>query len=263
MKKVIKYFVSKLGYEISKKQKIVNAPAISVNTADAYDGFSDETKLLYDECKPYTMVTIERINAVVGAIDYICKNNIEGDIVECGVWKGGAMYVAAKALVNRKVFNKKFFLFDTYDVDTFGKTTNESEFDKDYSGKTASDSINDKTFIKENYNYHLVEVKKLLESTGYPKENFIYVIGRVENTIPTKEIKTISLLRLDTDWYESTKHELIHLYPFLADKGVLLIDDYGFWQGCRQAVDEYINENRLTVLLHRTDRDGRSVIKVH
>jgi hypothetical protein len=68
-------------------------------------------------------------------------------------------------------------------------------------------------------------------------------------------------LRLDTDWYESTKHELVHQYPKLSVGGVLIIDDYGHWQGARQAVDEYFNDNRLPILLNRIDYTGRIAIK--
>ena len=72
----------------------------------------------------------------------------------------------------------------------------------------------------------------------------------------------ISLLRLDTDWYESTYHELQHLYPRLSVGGVLIIDDYGHWQGARRAVDQYIEENRLKVLLNRIDYTGRICVKI-
>jgi O-methyltransferase len=73
--------------------------------------------------------------------------------------------------------------------------------------------------------------------------------------------RPISLLRLDTDWYESTHHELLHLYPMLVQNGVLIIDDYGHWEGCKRAVDEYFEENRMPMLLHRVDYTGRAGIK--
>jgi hypothetical protein len=249
-----------MGYTIQKR---IADPVTSSNEEPAINAdISNESKLLFTEASPYTMTSLERMDVVVNAIDYISKNNIEGDIVECGVWRGGAMYVAAKALVKRNDFKRKFYLFDTYDVDTFGATQNIDESDKDFLGKTAQDAIEDGSFVKTNYNYHLGEVKRLLESTGYPKENFIYVEGRVEDTIPYKDISDIALLRLDTDWYESTKHELIHLFPQLVKDGVLLIDDYGFWQGCRKACDEYFEEHKVKIMLHRTDFTGRSAIKL-
>jgi O-methyltransferase len=79
--------------------------------------------------------------------------------------------------------------------------------------------------------------------------------------VPRSAPEVIALLRLDTDWYASTKHELLHLYPRLTQSGVLIIDDYGHWQGARKAVDEYVEENRLPLLLNRIDETGRIAVK--
>lgn len=262
MKKLVKTFFSSLGYDILKKQNNINreeTPAPSYTAI--HDDISEESKAIYQDCLPYTLLGIERIDSIVTSIDYLIKNNIEGDIVECGVWKGGAMYAAIRALVARKSFNRKIFLFDVFSADGMSSTTNETVYDKDYLGNTVSDSINKGLFVKEEYNFQIEDVRKLLKSTGYPEENIIFKVGRVEDTLPCEDIKKVALLRLDTDWYESTKHELIHLFPKLEKGGVLLIDDYGYWKGCRQAVDEYIEEKKLPLLLHRTDYTGRSVIK--
>lgn len=102
------------------------------------------------------------------------------------------------------------------------------------------------------------EVKANMLQTGYPAANIVWVKGKVEETIPATIPAQIALLRLDTDWYESTRHELQHLYPLLSSKGVLLIDDYGAWQGARKATDEFFG-NR--VYLHRIDWTGRLLIK--
>jgi len=84
----------------------------------------------------------------------------------------------------------------------------------------------------------------------------------VEDTIPGTLPDKISLLRLDTDWYESTKHEMTYLFPKLVKGGVLIIDDYGEWEGARQAVDEYVNENRIQILFNRIDNTGRIGVKI-
>jgi O-methyltransferase len=70
------------------------------------------------------------------------------------------------------------------------------------------------------------------------------------------------LLRLDTDWYDSTRHELVHLFPRLSQGGVLIIDDYGHWKGARQAVDDYLKESGTRLLLNRIDYTGRIAVKV-
>jgi O-methyltransferase len=85
----------------------------------------------------------------------------------------------------------------------------------------------------------LEDVRRNLLSTGYPEEKCHFIKGDVLKTIPHEAIDEIAILRLDTDWYESTRHELQHLYPKLTRGGVLIVDDYGHWQGCRKAVDEY------------------------
>jgi hypothetical protein len=99
-----------------------------------------------------------------------------------------------------------------------------------------------------------------MESTDYPRERIRYIEGKVEETLPGSRPDRIALLRLDTDWYESTKHELIHLFPLLSPGGVLIIDDYGFWKGARMAVDEYLKEVAAPVLLNRIDTGRICVI---
>jgi O-methyltransferase len=107
----------------------------------------------------------------------------------------------------------------------------------------------------------LEQVKEVLLATGYPKNKIHFVPGKVEDTVPGSAPDAISLLRLDTDWYESTKHELVHLFPRLARAGVIIIDDYGHWRGSRQACDEYFAENRVPLLLNRIDYTGRIALK--
>jgi len=104
-------------------------------------------------------------------------------------------------------------------------------------------------------------VKEVLCGTGYPSERIHFVRGRVEDTIPASAPELIALLRLDTDWYDSTKHELIHMFPRLSKAGVIIIDDYGHWRGAREACDEYFAQNRIPILLNRIDYTGRIALK--
>lgn len=105
----------------------------------------------------------------------------------------------------------------------------------------------------------LGEVKTNMAKTGYPEDKVHYIEGRVENTLPKMAPPQIALLRLDTDWYESTRHELIHLYPRLSPGGIMIIDDYGFWTGSRKAVDEYFSSTGT--FLHRIDANARLIQK--
>jgi O-methyltransferase len=100
-----------------------------------------------------------------------------------------------------------------------------------------------------------------MESVGYPREKIHYVCGRVESTIPACIPDQIALLRLDTDWYESNFHELVHLYPKLAPGAPVIIDDYGYWQGARKAVDEFLSTINDKILLHRIDNNGRAFVR--
>ncbi len=104
-------------------------------------------------------------------------------------------------------------------------------------------------------------VRSALLTSDYPEDRLHFVQGPVEETLPDAAPPELALLRLDTDWYESTLHELEHLYPRLAPGGILIIDDYGHWEGCRRAVEEYFARNPPMPLLQRIDYTGRLAVK--
>ena len=106
----------------------------------------------------------------------------------------------------------------------------------------------------------LDEVRSNVQTTGYPADRIHYIQGKVEDTLPQEAPDQIALLRLDTDWYESTRHELEHLFPRISPRGVLIIDDYGHWEGARRAVDEYVREHEVPILLNRIDYTGRIAV---
>jgi hypothetical protein len=184
-------------------------------------------------------------------------NKVPGDVVECGVWKGGSMMVCALTILDAQQ-RRNLWLFDTFegmspptedDVDLYGRqAANLLEQDDRETGSVWALGTLD-------------EVKTNIESTGYPKELVRYVKGRVEDTIPGSAPERIALLRLDTDWYESTYHELVNLYSRLSLGGVLIIDDYGHWRGSRKATDQYFAEQGIHPLLHRIDYTGRILVK--
>jgi O-methyltransferase len=203
----------------------------------------------YNKCMSYTMTSKERMFSLSQAIQYIETNNIEGDIVECGVWKGGSSMMAALSL-NLK--DRKLFLYDTFEG-----MNEPSENDKNMIGEDAANTWDNRDKCEAS----IFEVKKNMAATNYPEDKIRYIKGMVEDTIPAHLPEKISILRLDTDWYESTLHELKHLYPLLSSGGVLIIDDYGHWQGAKKAVDEYISDNKLRILLNRIDYTGRIAIK--
>lgn len=215
---------------------------------------------IYKKVRPYTMTSPERIFSLCEAVKYIQNNNIEGDIVECGVWKGGSMMAIAETLLSENDISKNLYLFDTFEG-----MPPPSENDVDIAGVTAESLLDssDKNSDDSVWCYAtLDDVKLALGNTGYPSDKIHFIKGMVEQTIPSIVPDKIALLRLDTDWYDSTKHEMEHLFPRLAKGGVLILDDYGHWQGARKAVDDYIKKNNIKILLNRIDYTGRIAIKV-
>jgi len=209
--------------------------------------------------RPYTMTSPERLFASIEAARYAIAAGIPGGIVECGVWRGGSMMAAALALKARGDTSRGLYLFDTFE----GMS---APTDKDVTidGKAASELLETprSTAADSPWCYAgLDDVRANLGSTGYPAEHIHFVQGKVEDTLPSRAPQSIAVLRLDTDWYESTRHELEHLYPRLSAGGVLIIDDYGHWEGCRKAVDEYFAQKGIPLLLARIDYTGRMALK--
>jgi len=240
-----------------------NLDLVKMNTEQVRDGlptdFSENDTFLVKKVRPFTMTSPERIVALSQAVDYLVKSGVEGSFVECGVWKGGSIMAALIRLKQLKVDNRSVYLYDTFEGMSTPTTKDES-----FQGKRAMDLM-DQEIQKEGgpgWCYStLEEVKSNIETIGYPNQYIHYIKGKVEDTIPETLPGKIALLRLDTDWYESTKHELEFLYPLLVNGGVLIIDDYGHWKGARQAVDEYFEKNGLHLLLNRIDYTGRMAIK--
>ncbi len=222
---------------------------------DTSDIESDEVfQRIYHNIKDYSLVGVERCYALYKSVSYVIENNIEGDFVECGVWKGGSCMLMAYTLMENGVTDRKIWLYDT-----FSGMAQPGENDGD--AEKAEWEQNKITEEKNNWCLgEREEVEQNLQLTGYPTDNFRLIKGKVEDTIPATIPSKIAILRLDTDWYDSTKHELAYLYPLLQKRGLLIIDDYGAWQGARKATDEYFSKNG-PVFLNRIDYTGRLVIK--
>ena len=196
--------------------------------------------------------------ALYKAVKYVIDSKIQGDFVECGVWKGGSAMVIAHTLFEMNETNRKIHLYDTFEG--MSEPTENDYLVEDKSIHAIS------KWKKASKKYHndwcfssLQEVKNNIFSTKYPKDKIVFVKGKVEDTLQKNKPSKIALLRLDTDWYESTKHELVTLFPLLVKNGVLIIDDYGHWAGSKKAVDEYFSNKQM--LLNRIDYTGRIGIK--
>jgi hypothetical protein len=206
---------------------------------------------------PYTMTTPPRIYALARAVEYVAVRSIPGAFVECGVWRGGSMMAVALTLLRLGITDRDLHLFDT-----FSGMTAPTDEDVRRSGESAADLLANEGADADIWAIaSLDDVREAVLGLGYPPERIHFVEGPVEETLPNQAPDEIALLRLDTDWYLSTKHELVHLYPRLAYGGVLILDDYGYWQGARHAVDEYIAENNVQLLFNRIDNTGRIALK--
>jgi hypothetical protein len=216
--------------------------------------FERETILL---AKKYSMTPFERLWALTYASNYVRSKKIPGDFVECGVWKGGNLILLS--LLNEHYGDDR----KIYGFDTFTGMTEPTEYDQNIQGVTAKSALQNSIYKDGEKSTHafasLDLVKNVLKENKCT--NVELVIGDVKDTlqIPENLPNSISILRLDTDWYESTKIELEILYPLLEPGGVLIIDDYGYWSGSRKAVDEYF-EGKTTFMFH-VDSDCRMIVK--
>jgi len=194
------------------------------------------------------------------AVRYLAQNRIDGDIVECGTWRGGQGMIAALTLLDAGDTSRDIYLFDTFEGMT--APTDEDVCLED--GMHARQLLEAHSDGDRTHNAWSVadedDVWRGMRSTGYPAERIHLVPGRVEDTIPAGAPAAIALLRLDTDWYESTRHELVHLWDRVVPNGIVVIDDYDYWSGSRQAVDEFFATRGSWPMLFRPG-NGRALVK--
>lgn len=228
------------------------------------DRLDPADQALIDEVRPFTLTSPLRIEALLGAVRYVVEREIPGGFAECGVWRGGSVLAMVRQLQALGCDDRDVYLYDTFDGMTAPTERDTSAFDPpalEVWESAADDGERPWAGLFDDGVFNERQVQQLLQSTGYPQDRIHLVRGPVEETLPARAPHQLALLRLDTDWYESTKHELQHLYPRLSPGGVLIIDDYGHWDGCRQAVDEYFSSEAAPVLLQRVDYTGRLAVK--
>jgi len=191
------------------------------------------------------MTGVEKLYGLVLATRYVVDHKIEGDIVECGVWRGGSMQAVALTLAEVGVSDRDLHLFDTFEG-----MPPPTEHDRRIDGTSAA------SLLEQHDRGHNVwaiatldDVQEAMREVEYPAERVHFHKGLVEETIPSGAPEKIAILRLDTDWYESTRHELEHLYDRLVPGGVLIIDDYGHWEGSQRATEEFLAKTGEPLLL--------------
>ncbi|MCA9161780.1 MAG: class I SAM-dependent methyltransferase [Planctomycetales bacterium] len=221
--------------------------------------FTSEEVAIIRSVKPYTMTSEQRVCALMVAVKHLIENGVPGAMVECGVWRGGSMMAVARTLRLYGDDHRELYLFDT-----FAGMTPPGRHDETRQGRSAEGRFRRSLTSGGQSRWcfaSLDEVRNNMGSTGYDAARCHFIAGDVLKTLPTEAPQQIALLRLDTDFYESTKHSLACLYPRLVTGGVLLLDDYGWWRGARRAVDEYFDEHPPRPLLNRIDHAARIGIK--
>jgi O-methyltransferase len=225
---------------------------------------SDEDREIIARARPFTMTSDERLQALIDAVRYCEQRGVAGAFAECGVWRGGSVLTMILVLQGLGVDDRDIHLFDTFEGMTAPTEEDTSPLDPPALETWAEAQESGERAWSELFSHEVFDeaaVRELLVSTGYPSERLHLARGPVEQTLPEAAPERLALLRLDTDWYESTRHELEQLWPRLSDGGVLIVDDYGHWEGARRAVDEFFAGSAAPVLLSRIDYTGRIAIK--
>jgi hypothetical protein len=239
-------------------------PTTSAGRATIASSLEPHEAELVERCQPHTLASPERIVATADAVEHVVRGGIEGALVECGVWRGGSVLAMVLTLQRLGCDDRDVYLCDTFSGMTAPTSEDVSDFDPPAVGTfERATAVGQRAwdFLFGEQVFGREQVEDLIFGTGYPRKRIHFVVGPVEETLPAQAPDRISVLRLDTDWYASTQHEMAHLYPRLSSGGVLIVDDYGHWKGARQAVDEYFAANGAAPLLCRTDYTGRVAVK--
>lgn len=239
-------------------------PAADDHVVRLLESASDRDRRIVDAGMAHSMTGAPRLLALVDAVRYCVNRGIAGAFAECGVWRGGSVLAMILTLQDLGVEDRDVYLYDTFEGMTAPTEADVSEDDR-----PALETWQRAQRENQRAWPHLFEsdqiteeaVRSLMATTRYPADRLHFVRGPVEETIPGCVPQSIALLRLDTDWYESTHHELVHLYPRLERGGVLIVDDYGHWQGAQQAVDQYFSTGHPPLLLTRIDYAARIAVK--
>jgi len=240
-----------VGLQVSRTASAEMRLPIEATAADAK---------LISSLRPYTMTSGERLWSLLNAVRYVIDEGLPGDFAECGVWRGGSVMAMATELRRLGVTDRRIWLYDT-----FAGMTAPTAADVEVGSGVKAETMLADTAVGDGNNVWCVaglsDVQANVRTTGYPFDHFNFVEGDVAVTLQQFVPESISLLRLDTDWYESTKLSLEILYPRLVVGGVCILDDYGHWQGARAAVDEYFTAAGHRPFMHPIDYSGRVFIK--
>ena len=252
-----KNFFNYIGFHLKEKVKEHMRPPY-----DRYD-YEDEALNLIEIIKEYTMVSLPRLITLYQQIRYLEVNNIDGALVECGVWKGGAVGLMALSQLKFGGDTRRIIhLFDSFKGLPKAHPKDDRKAQA-WFGTQVGGIIEESNVLKANIS---VCKKLLIDKIGYPTDYISFHKGWFQETIPLARksgaLKKIALLRLDGDLYESTKTCLEYLWDLVVPQGIIIIDDYAYFEGCKKAVDEFFSKlGFYPILNHIEDGGGRYIIK--
>jgi len=193
----------------------------------------------------YTMVGLKRLDNIQACVQSVLDNNVLGDFLEAGVWRGGATIFMRAILRIRGVNNRNVWLADSFE----GMPTPDTE-----------ECSADKGYDLSSCEYlaaTLDDVKANFERFGLLDQQVKFLKGWFRDTLPNAPVEKLAVLRIDADLYESTMEALSSLYVRVSKRGYVIIDDYHSWPPCRQAVDDF--RIKLSVSSALEEIDGRGV----
>jgi O-methyltransferase len=216
-----------------------------------------------ETCKSETMVSREHLHFLSTVIDELHAKDISGSIVECGVWKGGC--VMWMMLCQKKYsMLRDFYLYDTFDGMTFPDSNKDAPQAVELYTKISNGEYSreyDKWHASKKWAYAPIDyVKTNISKTEYDESKIHYVAGDVCSTLDTTVPESISILRLDTDWYNSTKKELDILFPRVNKHGYVIVDDYYAWKGSHVATNEFLKDHTKEVTIIDKKQTGGSFV---
>lgn len=192
----------------------------------------------------HTMVGLRRMNNIQFCIEDVLEKNVQGDLIETGVWRGGSVIFMRAILKAYGVTNRKVWA-----ADSFQGLPKPDE-------KTYPADQGDIHYLMTNLAVPLVEVQENFAKYGLLDDQVVFLEGWFKDTLPVAPIQQLALMRLDGDMYESTMDALQALYPKLSRGGYVIIDDYGYHEACRQAVEDYRKANAINDEIIQIDWTG-------
>jgi O-methyltransferase len=191
-----------------------------------------------------TMIGLKRLENIEYCVRDVIANGVAGDLIETGVWRGGATIFMKAILQSLNINNRIVWVADSFEG---LPKPDENKYQADKS---------DRHHMWKELAIPLETVKYNFEKYGLLDENVKFLKGWFKDTLPTAPVSKIAVLRLDGDMYESTIDALTHLYPKLEVGGYLIVDDYGGIKACKAAVEDYRKQHNITEEIKTVDWTG-------